>query len=141
MLGHELREPAEILSQHASDMPKVILAGVVRTEDRERSGILSTAAGLLGAYRSEAALEAACKPNFDPIRFAYSSDTMYICAPAQSQEQLSPLVVTLIEQIRAAVYSRAFGACPVVWLLTRLPRSPRSNLSRRLRLRVAVRVS
>jgi len=117
VLGHELREPAQILSERSSDMAKVILAGVVRTEDRERSGILSTAAGLLGAYRSEAALTAACRPNFDPVNFASSSDTVYICAPAQSQEQLSPLVVTLIEQIRAAVYSRPFGACPVVMAL------------------------
>jgi len=117
VLGHELREPAEILSKHASDMAKVILAGVVRTEDRERSGILSTAAGLLGAYRSEAALRAACSPNFDPVGFAYSSDTIYICAPAQSQEQLAPLVVTLIEQIRSAVYARPFGACPVILAL------------------------
>lgn len=117
VLAHELREPAQILSDRSSDMAKVILSGVVKTEDRERSGILSTAAGLLSAYRSQAALQAACAPNFDPVAFAESSDTVYICAPAHAQEQLAPLVITLMEQIRSAVYARPAGAAPVVMAL------------------------
>jgi hypothetical protein len=54
------------------------------------------------AYRSEAVLETAKDPNFDPVAFARSSDSLYICAPAQEQDQLAPLVVALLEQIRAA---------------------------------------
>jgi type IV secretory pathway TraG/TraD family ATPase VirD4 len=117
VLGHDLVEPGTILSTLAADMPRVILAGVVATEERERSGILSTAAGLLSAYRSEAALQAACAPNFDPIAFASSSDTVYFCAPAHAQEQLAPLIVTLIDQIRSAVYYRPRDAAPVVLAL------------------------
>ena len=45
-------------------------------------------------------------PNFDPAPFARSTDAVYICAPAHAQEQLAPLVVALLEQIRSAVYAR-----------------------------------
>jgi len=87
-------------------MAKVTLSSVWRTEERERSGIFSTAAGLLSVYRSESALESACRPNFDPHRFAASCDTVYVCAPAYAQDQLTPLVVALLEQIRTACYLR-----------------------------------
>jgi hypothetical protein len=66
VLGHQLREPAAILADRGREMAQVVLSGVIATEERERSGILSTAAGLLSAYRSERALQAACGPNFDP---------------------------------------------------------------------------
>ena len=117
VLGHELREPAAILGDRGREMARVVLCGIIATEDRERSGILSTAAGLLSAYRSEAALQAACGPNFDPWAFARTTGTVYICAPAHAQEQLAPLVVTLVEQIRAAVYARPAGNAPVVMAL------------------------
>lgn len=117
ILGHKLREPADILGDRGREMARIVLAGVIATEDRERSGILSTAAGILSAYCSERALQAACGPNFDPWAFARSEDTVYICAPADAQEQLAPLVVTLIEQIRSAVYSRPAGLAPVVMAL------------------------
>jgi type IV secretory pathway TraG/TraD family ATPase VirD4 len=117
VLGKDLREPAEILAVRAGDMPRVILSGVDGTEERERSGIFSTAASLLAAYNSEAALEAACAPNFDPQAFVESSDTVYICAPAHAQDQLAPLVVALLEQIRAATYARPRDAAPVVFAL------------------------
>jgi len=117
VLGHDLGEPSRILSSRGREMAGVVLSGIIATEDRERSGILSTAAGLLAAYRSERALQAACGPNFDPRAFALSAGTVYICAPAHAQEQLAPLVVTLIEQIRSAVYSRPAGSVPVVMAL------------------------
>ena len=94
-----------------------VLAGVRPTEDRERSGIFSTAAGLLAAYRSEAALATTREPNFDPAAFARSTDALYICAPGHAQEQLAPIVVALLEQIRAAVYARPADAAPVVFAL------------------------
>lgn len=117
VLAHELRQPARILEARAGEMARVVLAGIAGTEERERSGILSTAAGLLGAYRSEAALKAACEPNFDPVAFSYSPDTVYVTAPGHAQDQLAPLVVTLLEQIRRAAYARPPDACPVVFAL------------------------
>jgi len=106
VLGHDVREAEAILSVSGAQMAKVTLSSVWRTEERERSGIFSTAAGLLSVYRSEAALASACRPNFDPHHFAASSDTAYICAPAYAQDQLAPLVVALLEQVRAACYLR-----------------------------------
>jgi DNA-binding SARP family transcriptional activator len=106
VLGHDVREAEAILSVAGAQMAKVTLSSVWRTEERERSGIFSTTAGLLSVYRSEAALESANRPNFDPTRFAASDDTVYVCAPAYAQDQLAPLVVALLEQIRTACYLR-----------------------------------
>ena len=117
VLGHELAEPADVLAEAGAPMAGVVLSGVLRTEERERSGILSTAAGLLAPYRSEAALRAACSPTFDPAWFAASCGTLYVCAPAHAQEQLAPLIVTLLDQVRAAVYARPPDAAPVLFAL------------------------
>jgi len=93
---------------------------VWRTEERERSGIFSTAAGLLSVYRSQAALDPATRPNFDPDRFAASQDTLYVCAPGHAQELLAPLIVALLDQIRAACYVRRRShpdSAPTLFLL------------------------
>jgi type IV secretory pathway TraG/TraD family ATPase VirD4 len=117
VLGRDLREPLAALEDSGHEMAQVVLAGVLATEDRERSGIFSTTAGLLGVYRSEAALATTVDPNFDPGAFARSSDSLYVCAPAHAQERLAPIVVALLEQIRSAVYARPQGAAPVVFAL------------------------
>ena len=106
VLARDLREPLAALEDSGHEMAQAVLAGVVATDDRERSGIFSTASGLLAAYRSEAALATTRDVNFDPARFVRSTDALYICAPAHAQEQLAPLVVALLEQIRSAVYAR-----------------------------------
>jgi type IV secretion system protein VirD4 len=84
-----------------------VLAGIADTEERERSGIFSTAAGALSAYRSARALELAERPNFDPSRFPHGGDTIYICAPARYQALMAPVVVAFLEQVRAATYQAA----------------------------------
>ena len=117
VLARDLREPEAVLEAQGHEMASAVLAGVTATEDRERSGIFSTASGLLAAYRSETALASATEPNFDPVAFARSTDTVYICAPAHAQDQLAPLVVALLEQIRAAVYARPRNAAPMVFAL------------------------
>ena len=117
VLGRDLREPQAALEDSGHEMAQSVLAGIVATEDRERSGIFSTASGLLAAYRSEAALATTRNVNFDPARFVRSTDAVYICAPAHAQEQLAPLVVALLEQIRSAVYARPKNAAPVVFVL------------------------
>lgn len=120
VLSHDPTEADTVLAGLGAQMPKVVLASVARTEDRERSGIFSTAAGILAAYRSDAALAATLQPNFDPHRFAASCDTLYICAPAHAQDQLAPLVVALVDQIRAAMYARKArvpNAAPMLFAL------------------------
>jgi type IV secretory pathway TraG/TraD family ATPase VirD4 len=87
-----------------------VLAGIAATEDRERSGIFSTAAGSLAAYRSAKALQLAERPNYDPARFVEGADTIYICAPARYQTLTAPVVVAFLEQVRAAAYDCAAKA-------------------------------
>jgi hypothetical protein len=117
VISRDVREPLAVLERSGHEMAKVVLGGVLATEERERSGIFSTAAGLLSTYRSDAALATTKEPNFDPAAFAHSTDAVYICAPSHAQEQLAPIVVALLEQIRDAVYARPAIAAPVVFAL------------------------
>jgi type IV secretion system protein VirD4 len=90
-----------------SDVAVDVLAGIAATEERERSGIFSTAAGALAAYRSARALQLAEEPNFDPAQFPIGADTIYVCAPARYQTLMAPVVVAFLEQVRAATYRTA----------------------------------
>lgn len=117
VLARDLREPEAVLRAAGHEMAEVVLAGVAATDDRERSGIFSTTAGLLAAYRSEVTLAGTREPNFDPVAFASSTDSVYVCAPAHAQDQLAPVIVALLEQIREAVLARPVGAAPVVFAL------------------------
>ena len=83
-----------------------VLVGIAQTEGRERSSIYSATAGVLAAYRSDAARASAAEPNFDAARFVDSQDTVYVCAPAHKQALCAPLVVGLLEEIRHATYAR-----------------------------------
>ena len=84
-----------------------LLDGIVSTDERELSGIWSTASGALGAYRSTEALAATCDPDFDVAAFVRSSDTIYIAAPSHHQALVAPLVVGLLDDVRRATYARA----------------------------------
>ena len=83
------------------------LASVVASADRERSGVLSTAAGLLSAYRMPEVLRQAQSSNFYPDAFVKSRDTVYVVAPSAAQDVLSPLVVALIWAVRDAAYRQS----------------------------------
>jgi hypothetical protein len=117
VISRDVREPMAVLEGPDHELAHTVLGGVLATEERERSGIFSTAAGLLAAYRSEAALATTREPNFDPSAFVRSTDAAYICAPSHAQERLAPVVVALLEQIRTAVYARPRNAAPVVFAL------------------------
>jgi type IV secretory pathway TraG/TraD family ATPase VirD4 len=93
------------------------IEGVLTTDARERSGIFSTAANLLAAYRNPAALQATIEPNFDPEAFVRSSDTVYICAPAAEQDLLAPIVIAFLEALRRLTYLRPPGCPPVLFVL------------------------
>ncbi len=64
-------------------------------------------AGVLSAYNSDGARESTANPNFNPDRFATSTDTLYITSPEQHQATCAPLIVGLLEQVRHAVYAHA----------------------------------
>ncbi len=91
----------------ATALARNLLDGIVTTDQRELSGIWSTASGALSGFRSDEALAATSDPDFDAASFVRSSDTIYIAAPAHLQAQVAPLVVGLIEDIRRATYARA----------------------------------
>jgi type IV secretion system protein VirD4 len=110
-LCHDLHTPKAELAAHGASVAGEVLAGVLATEERERSGILSTAAGVLKAYRSSRALELADEPNFDPAGVPSASDTIYICAPARYQAICAPVVVAFLEQVRAATYRASSKGC------------------------------
>ncbi len=102
------------LSDAAADVALDGLSGVLATEQREQSGIWSTAAGSLAAYRSTAALRSTEGPAFDPRAFLDAGGTLYVVAAGSRQRTLAPLVVGLLGQIRQAVYDRA-----AAWALAR----------------------
>jgi type IV secretory pathway TraG/TraD family ATPase VirD4 len=112
VLLHDLHTPMALLAQ-AGDGTGVavdVLAGIAATEDREKSGIFSTTAGALAAYRSARALALADGADFDPAHFPFGDDTIYVCAPARYQALTAPLLVAFLEQLRAATYQAAAAA-------------------------------
>jgi type IV secretion system protein VirD4 len=125
VLGWTLRQdlaPAQaILADTDAPVAADVLAGIERTDTRERSSIFSATAGVLAAYNSDAVRAAAANPNFDPARFARSTDTIYVTAPEHKQALCAPLIVGLLEQIRHATYDHArndtITGPPMLWAL------------------------
>ncbi len=110
---HRALPAQQVLSGDATGMARDVLDGIVTTDERELSGIWSTASGALGGFRSEEALAATGDPDFDPQEFVGTSDTVYIAAPAHHQALVAPLVVGLLDDVRRARYQRtASGAAP-----------------------------
>jgi len=104
VLSRNLAPVFEVLADCDAPFAIHVLKGIQETDSRERSSILSAAAGVLAAYRSDAVRASAANPNFDPIRFARGTDTIYITSAEQYQLLTAPLIVGLLEQIRQAVY-------------------------------------
>ena len=111
VLGWTLRQDLEpamaVLADCDSEIAAAVLVGIEQTDARERSSIFSATAGVLAAYNADAVRETAGHPNFDPTRFAASTDTIYITAPEHRQALCAPLIAGLLEQIRHAVYERS----------------------------------
>ena len=97
----------------AAGLAADLLNGVTCTDERELSGIWSTASGAVGGYRTERALAATADPDFDPAAFVESSDTLYICASGRRQGLVAPMVVGIIEDIRTATYDSRAHQRPV----------------------------
>jgi type IV secretory pathway TraG/TraD family ATPase VirD4 len=113
VLRHDLGTAADLLAARGADTAADVLAGLGATHARELSGILSTAAGVLAAYRSTSALTVADGGhNFDPRQLAHSTDTVYLCAPAREQDLLAPITVAFIEAARAGAYRAARDRSP-----------------------------
>jgi len=120
-LRGDLKPAQAILADTDTPVAADVLAGIERTDERERSSILSATAGVLAAYNSDAVRQAAANPNFDPHQFTTSTDTIYITAPEHKQALCAPLIVGLLEQIRHAAYEHHRNhdptGPPMLWAL------------------------
>jgi type IV secretion system protein VirD4 len=107
VLRANLDDPGKTLEDHNATAACDVLAGIAKTEARERSSIFSATAGTLAAYNSDAARANAVHGGFDPQAFPIGADTIYVTAPAHMQAQTAPPIVGLLEQIRYATYQHA----------------------------------
>jgi type IV secretion system protein VirD4 len=96
-----------ILTTCDREIPLASLEGLLATDEREQSGIWSTASSVLAAYRSSAALESTAGRTIDFDEFVRSGDTLYICSPSDEQRQAAPIVGGLLRDARAATYRAA----------------------------------
>lgn len=80
------------------------LAGLLATDSRELSGIWSTAAGVLSAWRTDAARAAAALPPLDVEAFVRGASTLHVVAPARHQAATAPLVAGLVDEVVHATY-------------------------------------
>ena len=80
------------------------LTGIDTSDDRDESWAWSTVSSILGPYRLDSGLASTMGHNFDPDAFVRSNDTIYICSSGRDQAAVAPLVVGLLEEIRAARY-------------------------------------
>jgi type IV secretion system protein VirD4 len=95
----------ELNDRHGDLHPSVtLLRGVMATEERERSSIWSTAAGLFAGVRTEAARASAREAPLDVDEFLRGPHQLHIVAPSRHQAVSTPLVVGLIEELVHATY-------------------------------------
>jgi type IV secretory pathway TraG/TraD family ATPase VirD4 len=106
VLRQDLAPARAALVAHGVDTAADVLGGLAATDARERSGIWSTASGVLAAYRADAVLDNCAAPNLDPRGLISTTDTVYVCAPARYQELVAPIVVAFLEQVRAGAYAK-----------------------------------
>jgi type IV secretory pathway TraG/TraD family ATPase VirD4 len=83
-----------------------LLRSVLATEERERSGIWSTASGLFSGMRTDAARASAREAPLDVEAFLSGPHQLHIVAPSRHQAVTTPLVVGLVEELVHATYDR-----------------------------------
>ena len=79
---------------------------MLATEERERSSIWSTTAGLFAGVRTEAARASAREAPLDVDEFLAGPHQLHVVAPSRHQAVTIPLVVGLIEEVVHATYDR-----------------------------------
>ncbi len=104
----------------ASHASSASLAGLLSTDPRELSGILSTAAGVLASWRTDAARAAAALPPLDVAAFVGGANTLHVVSPARHQSAAAPLVAGLIDEVVHATYERHHDGARVLLALDEL---------------------
>jgi type IV secretion system protein VirD4 len=121
VLRHDLDAATSILSANGVKLAADVLSGIGETDPREQSGIWSSAAGILAAYRADAVLDHCAPVNFDPVSLISTTDTVYVCAPARHQELVAPIVVAFLDQARSGAYATwSRGHPPLTLILDEL---------------------
>ncbi|NLT04996.1 MAG: type IV secretory system conjugative DNA transfer family protein [Solirubrobacterales bacterium] len=100
ILEREVDTPAGVLEEVGADDALERLEAVYAYTERQRDGILGTAAVQLKAYGHPAAARTATRGDgFTPEALADGENTLYIVAGREHQKLLAPLVVTMISSI------------------------------------------
>lgn len=111
----------ELVERHGESHPAVsLLRGVLGTEERERSSIWSTAAGLFAGIRTEAARASAREAPLDIEEFLSGPHQLHIVAPSRHQAVSIPLVVGLVEELVHATYDRHHNGARLLLALDEL---------------------
>ena len=98
---------ADLHQRYGEHHPAVsLLSGVLSTEERERSGIWSTASGLFAGMRTDAARASAREAPLDVDEFLSGPHQLHVVAPSRHQAVTTPLVVGLIDELVHATYDR-----------------------------------
>ncbi|HLI15901.1 MAG TPA: type IV secretory system conjugative DNA transfer family protein [Acidimicrobiales bacterium] len=95
----------DVLARHGAALALDLLTGIVETDEREQSGIWSTASGILAAYRTHEALDATRLEPFDARRFVAERATLYVAVSGEHQRHLAPLVAGIVRDVRSAAYA------------------------------------
>jgi type IV secretory pathway TraG/TraD family ATPase VirD4 len=90
-------------AHHASHS---LLTGILATEERELSGIWSSASGLLAGMRTDAARQAADRSSLDLDKFFTGTHQLHIVAPSRFQAVTTPLIVGLLDYLVHGTYDR-----------------------------------
>lgn len=98
--NRECRDPAGILKACGEDLALDSLKGVLITEERERSGIFSTALGLFASYNYPELLRQDGLERFEIEEFLRSENSLYIVSPAHVQSLVAPVIVGLIDSVK-----------------------------------------
>ena len=94
-------------TRHGDEHPSVtLLLAIAQTDERERSGIWSTASGLFAGLRTDAARAAARGAPLDVEAFLSGPHQLHIVAPSRHQAVSTPLIVGLIDELVHATYDR-----------------------------------
>jgi len=81
-----------------------LLSGIMKSEERERSGIWSSASGLFSGMRTEAARQSARDAPLNVAAFLSGPHQLHIVSPSRHQAVVTPLVVGMIDEIVHATY-------------------------------------
>lgn len=97
-----------------------LLQGILATEERERSGIWSSASGLFAGLRTEAARQSSRQAPLDIEKFLSGPNQLHIVSPSRHQAVSTPLVVGLIDEVVHATYDRSSRGARVLLALDEL---------------------